>query len=324
MSGSPISIQDMVKSEILKKGLSLTGEIAFLSAVIRGAGEISLSNKGFKFVLSSDNKDLIVSCNDIIKKRYDFDGEIEKSFKNIGMREMNVYRLSYFGAVADKLLNDCFIINGYEFIKGISHQLISTQKGKKAYLKGVFLSCGGLSTPTDTDAIIYHGKKGYHMEFSLNSDLVVEDLCELIAELCGFNQEIIKVRRNIPSLYIKSAQNISDCLAAMGANKGVMALQEIMANRAMRNHLNRGNNFILANIDKSIIAARKQIDAIKAIENIIGIKNIDIKLQETAELRMQYPDISLNELADISNSSKSKINHRMRKILEIAKSIKET
>lgn len=297
--------------------------MAFLSAVIRGAGEISLSQKGFKLIISSDNKDLIKLCNKIILRRGGVEFEIEQSIKNIGMRELNIYRTCYDETVADKLLNQCYIISGYDFVKGISTKLVSKQNEIRAYLKGIFLSCGYLSAPTDKDAVDYNGKKGYHLEFALNSGMVMEDLAEMIANLCSFPIANIKQRRNSTSLYIKSAQYISDCLAAMGASKGVMMLQEVMANRAMRNHLNRGNNFILANIDKSVSASRNQIEAIDKIKRTKGLGWLDERLQETALIRIKYPDATLTELASITGNSKSKINHRIRKILEIANNIKE-
>lgn len=323
LSEKEINIQEIVKKEIISKGISYSCENAFLSAVIRGAGEINLSSKGFKLVLSSDNKDLIKLCNKIINRRYNVEAYIEKAAKNIGMRQLNNFRISYDGTVGDKILNECFIIKGYDFIKGISKELISKQYQVKAYLKGIFLSCGYLSTPRDKDAEDYNGKKGYHLEFNLNSNMVMDDLTVIISRLCGFDKNNIKARCNSTSLYIKSAQHISDCLAAMGASNGVMMLQEVMANRAMRNHLNRGNNFILANIDKSITAARNQIEAIEKIDRTMGLKELDARLQQTAKIRIKYPDASLTDLADITGDSKSKLNHRIRKILEIAKTIKE-
>ncbi|MGB4034596.1 MAG: DNA-binding protein WhiA, partial [Christensenellales bacterium] len=100
----------------------------------------------------------------------------------------------------------------------------------------------------------------------------------------------------------------------------VMILQEIMAERAMRNHLNRGNNLIVANIDRSVIAAERQLKAIQKIQDVMGLEKLNKSLREVADLRIKNPNATLSEIAEIMGSKnlKSRINHRMRKIIEIA------
>lgn len=322
MSERELNILEIAKEEILAKNIKGINEIAFLSAIIRGCGEILLSPKGFGVSITNDSKQLVELCKKIIKNRYQSSLEIINSEKNIGMRNLSLFRVTINGQKASKLLEDCQIIKGYDFIKGIPKNIISTLNDKRSYLKGIFLSCGYLSTPRDKTAKDYSGRKGYHLEFFLNSDLVLDDFMSLSAEICGFGDTIIRKRKNASSIYIKSAQSISDCLAAMGANNGVIMLQEIMANRAMRNHLNRGNNLILANIDKSLNAAQLQIEAIEKIDKNIGLRNIDIKLRQTAEIRLENPESTLSQLAEIvGNGSKSRINHHMRKIIKIAENL---
>lgn len=318
------SIQEVVRQELLKKDIAPNCEIAYLSAIIRGTGEVNISNKGFSIDITNENKDLIKVITEIIERRYQAKGIVKQSTKDIGMRQVTVYRASYAQPVADRLLKDTYIINGYELITGIADEVTNQLPQARTYLRGIFLSCGYLSAPADSDATKYDGKKGYHLELILNSNLIKQDLSNLIIQLCSFDKNAIKARKNAFSLYIKSAQHISDFLAAMEANQGVIMLQEIMANRAMRNHLNRGNNAILANIDKSILAAEKQITAIDKIKENKGIETLDKRLQQTAKLRMKHPNATLNELAELSNSSRSKIYHRLRKIQDIAENIKES
>ncbi len=312
-----LNVQAAAKNEIIATGIKASCESAFLSAVIRSCGEISLSPVGFGILITNENREFAELCRDLIKRRYNEDVSIEQATKNIGMREMQEYRLSF--ASADKLLSECGIIKGYDFISGIPKEIISRASEQRAYLKGMFLGCGSLSTPKDG---ISGGGTGYHLEFLLNSELVVDDFINLVTAVCDFEQGAVRRRKKQPSVYMKSAQDISDCLAAMGASKGVIQLQEVMTSRAMRNHLNRGNNFILANIDKSVSAAQQQLQAISKIESAIGLSNIDEKLAATAICRKENPDASLAELASLMNEgTKSRINHRMRKLIEIAKSI---
>ncbi|MFW5780229.1 MAG: DNA-binding protein WhiA [Bacillota bacterium] len=321
MRGKEHSLQTIIKEELLRQSIKTEHERAFLSAVIRGAGEISLSLKGYGLSIVSESLDLINKCILIIKNRYDIEATTTtKIQKNIGMREISLYKMQIPSELAQMVLEDMLIVSGYNFVKGIPSSFLPDTESKKAYLKGIYLSCGYVSAPKDKTAKDFDGKKGYHMEFSLNSDLVVDDFTKLLSWLCGFEMKTVRRRKETPSLYIKSAQHISDILAAMGASKGVMALQEIMATRAMRNHLNRGNNFIIANIDKSVMAADRQLKAIEKIDNVMGLKNLDKSLREAAYLRINNPDATLTEIAMImgSVSLKSRINHRMRKIIEIA------
>ncbi|HHT83699.1 MAG: DNA-binding protein WhiA [Christensenellales bacterium] len=320
MSGKELNIQNIAKNELIAKKISKDCQKAFLSAVARGSGQIALSSRGFGLTFEHENKDLIKLCVSIIDSAYGFEGIVENSNKNIGMRALNLYRVTYEQG-ADKLLNELRIMDGYETVKGIPKEFTQKTARAKAYLKGIFLSCGALSVPNDKDAQAYEGRKGYHLEFNLGTDLIVKDLITLICKLSGIEPRSVKQRKNSPSVYIKSAQSISDCLAAMGAAKAVLMLQQVMVNRAMRNHLNRGNNFILANIDKSVNASRKQTEAIQKIFDAKRQDLLSDSLLNTARARLNYPDAALSEIAEMTGSTKSKINHHMRKIIEIAKNL---
>lgn len=321
------NVLQTIKDEILEKGINKPStEVAFLSGVIRGAGELTLSFKGYGITIKNDNKKLIEFCLQIINNKYSIELCIEKSDKDIGMKELIFYRINVPPPYGTKLVKECGIIeNEYDFTKGIPQKLVEKNCDKKAYMKGVFLSCGLLYFPDNNISPDNNRRKNYHLEFCLNSEYVLNDFILLINDICGFDNGIIRIRKNKSSIYIKSAQKISDCLAAMGANKGVMILQEIMATRAMRNYLNRGNNFILANIDKSITASNKQLETFDKIEKYVGLEKIEPRLLEVIKIRREFPDKSLEELAKLLNppTTKSGINHRMRKLNEIAENLKE-
>ena len=204
------NLQTIVKDELLKQNIKNEHEAAFLSAVIRGAGEISLSHKGYGLNIISDSIELIDKCNLIIKNRYESSAIIAKSQKNIGMRDISLLT-KVPEELAGIILEDCYIFKGFELIKGIPDELIGDIDAKKTYLRGIFLSCGHVSAPKDTSEL--NVKKGYHLEFSLSSELVTADLVKLLSSLCGYEKQAVRKRKNTPSLYIKSAQHISDTLA---------------------------------------------------------------------------------------------------------------
>lgn len=130
-----LNILEIAKEEILDKNIKSANEIAFLSAVIRGAGEILLSSKDFGVSITNDNKAFIELCQRIIMKRYECALQIINTEKNIGMRKLSLFRVTLSGEKAVKLLEECQIIKGYDFIKGIPENIIASLNDKRTYLK---------------------------------------------------------------------------------------------------------------------------------------------------------------------------------------------
>ena len=98
----------------------------------------------------------------------------------------------------------------------------------------------------------------------------------------------------------------------------------------MNNNVNRIRNCDIANLNRSWEAANKQIDNINLIADTLGLDILDDRLQEVAILRMKYPDATFLELSELYQEeynrpiSKSGINHRLRKINEIADRIRNS
>ncbi len=118
---------------------------------------------------------------------------------------------------------------------------------------------------------------------------------------------------------------LSDFMAFFGGSNAVLELNDIIAYRSVRNDINRIKNCELANLDKSIEAGQKQYLAIKLIEEKIGLESLSEKLREIAIIRLENPDFTLEQIAELAGGdiSKSGINHRFRKIMEIAKNLQE-
>ena len=111
-----------------------------------------------------------------------------------------------------------------------------------------------------------------------------------------------------------------DILAVMEANMALMNLENIRILKEMRNTVNRKVNCEMANINKTVSAAVKQIEDIKLIEEKKGFQSLNDGLAEIAELRLQYPEATLKELGMMLNPQvgKSGVNHRLRKLSAIA------
>ena len=125
--------------------------------------------------------------------------------------------------------------------------------------------------------------------------------------------------------YLKEAEKISDFLSLIGAHQAMMRFEDVRILRDMRNSVNRIVNCETANLNKTIGASVRQVENIKYIDRTIGIDQLPERLQEIARLRVAYKEVSLKELGEKLSSgtvSKSGVNHRLRKIDEIADSLR--
>ena len=136
-----------------------------------------------------------------------------------------------------------------------------------------------------------------------------------------------KMRRRgeVFSVYIKDAEKISDLCAFLGAMRAVLEIQNTIVMRSIRNDENRKNNCTSANIDKTIEASLKQQSAIELLKSSGVLFTLDKALQDTANARLAYPELSLTELSSKieGNPSKSCLNHRMRKLLSLAEEMEK-
>lgn len=200
---------------------------------------------------------------------------------------------------------------GMLFCVGIPEELIDRDDRRRAYLRGVFLGGGSISDP----------KKNYHLEIVTSSEIYAE----LIQKIIGFYEIETKIsfRKESVILYIKESEKISDFLALIGAYEALLEFENIRINKNMRNQVNRRVNCETANVSKSVDAAQKQIQYIKLIEINIGIDNLPESLQTIAKLRLKFPEASLKELGEKLQPSigKSGVNHRMRRLETIAKTL---
>ena len=162
---------------------------------------------------------------------------------------------------------------------------------------------------------------GYHIEVSSKNHDFLSDLSSLLFEF-GIMSKLI-TRKSTYVLYFKEAEAVKDLLALMGANQSVLALSVEISTREKRNLVNRQVNCINANISKTVDASLKQISAINTIISTIGLDSLSEELQEVAMLRLANPEESLDELLQLSSIklSKSGLNHRLNKLLKIAKEL---
>ncbi|MDE6025238.1 MAG: DNA-binding protein WhiA [Lachnospiraceae bacterium] len=192
------------------------------------------------------------------------------------------------------------------------HMLIERSCCKQAFMRGAFLSSGSVTDPN----------KGYHLEIVCENELCAE----LVAYIMdGFDLEPKQVtRKKYRVVYIKDGSMIVDFLNIIGAHNALMNMENVRILKDMRNSVNRRVNCETANINKTVNAAVKQIEDIQFIEETKGLKFLPDNLRKIAELRLEEPEITLKELGEMLNPpiGKSGVNHRLRKISEIANELR--
>ena len=182
-----------------------------------------------------------------------------------------------------------------------------------SFLRGVFLACGAVSNP----------QNDYHLEFSVPYLKLSQDLSALCWEL-GIRVKSV-VRKGNYVLYLKGSEQIEDCLALMGASNAALEMMNVQMIKDIRNKVNRIANCETANIDKTVAAASAHIQAIRKIEQTIGLDKMPVDLQEVARIRVNNPEFSLRELGQALEPplTRSGVNHRLARIVEFAEDLEK-
>lgn len=179
---------------------------------------------------------------------------------------------------------------------------------RQAFIRGAFLSSGSMNDP----------EKSYHLEFAVK-DPTLSFAFAAFLELCGYKPKT-STRKSVTALYYNNSTVIEDLLGTMGAMNVTLELMETKVVKDMRNKLNRVTNFETSNITKTVNAAVAQNEAIRFLEdnNLLGL--LPEELYEVAILRKNNPDASLSDLCALCNGaiSRSGMNHRLKKIIDIA------
>lgn len=293
--------------------------IAELAALVRMNGFIQISgNKKVNLKFSTENAAIARRTFSLLKKLYRIDIDVMVR-KNKQLKKNNNYLIAVSSTKeTKKILNDVGLIVGdsSDFFKinyKIPTKLVKKRCCKRAYIRGAFLGGGSISNP----------EKTYHLEFVTNSQQHSEELSNLINSF-GLNSKIV-IRKDSFVIYLKEGEQIVDLLNIMEAHIALLKLEDIRVLKDMRNNINRMVNCETANLGKTINASIRQIENIEYIEETIGLYKLPVNLQEVAELRLEHKDASLKELGNMLNPpiGKSGINHRFRRIEEIAERLRK-
>ena len=182
----------------------------------------------------------------------------------------------------------------------------------RSFLRGAFLVCGSVTDP----------EKDYHIEFSVTKAKLCEDLMQIIGDL-GLKCKKI-VRNNSYVIYAKEADSVEDYIAIMGANNASLDVMRTRAMKDIKNRINRRSNFESANMLRSIEAGLKQAELIEEVLSKIKLSDMTKDLAQLCSLRLENPDISLDELGKMMKPelSRSAVSRRFKKLEKIAAELK--
>ena len=292
--------------------------LAELSAIIGLNGKLYFNEKNDEYTLRLTTENIGVARKyfTIIKKTFNIVTDISIK-NNVYLKKTRTYTISINNHKDTRR-----ILQATKFIdanNNVSKELLLQDKSllmnsccKRSFIRGAFISSGSISDP----------ERFYHLEF-VSSEKEKALFLQSIIDEFRIDAKIIK-RKNNFVVYIKEGESIVKILNVMEAHVALMDLENIRILKDMRNTVNRKVNCETANINKTVSAAIKQIEGINYIKDTIGLTNLSENLLEVALLRLENPDISLKELGTMLNPpiGKSGVNHRLRKICDIADSLR--
>ncbi len=301
-----MSFSSNVKAELCKDSLSKKS-----CAVAEGYGVLLYCNtfSSTEIRIITESRDFAARLPRLFKKAFVITFDQEPAAQDRGKLQFAISSEDKIAKIFETLQMDLKA----SLTLHVNFGMLEEEAECMAYLRGAFLAGGSVTDPA----------KRYHLEMTTSHYKVSRETCALLIE-CGFSpKELSRGGNNI--LYFKQSDYIEDFLTAIGAQVSAMGVMEAKVEKDLRNGVNRRVNCETANLTKVVDASMGQMAAIRALEEAGELDKLPGKLRETALLRRENPEATLQELAAMLNPpiTKSAINHRMRKLLELARALEE-
>jgi len=304
-----MSFSGEVKEELTKHvSASRHCQIAELAALIHFCGSYKEPEGMPVLCFQTENQSVIRKYFTLLEKTFNISIDVvqEHSYSCLLEEKKLVYKVLQ----TVKLLDERDQVLSFE--QPANAVLIKNSCCQRAFLRGAFLAAGSMSDP----------EKSYHLEIVCTNNVQAIQIRDMIQ---GFGIEAkIVLRKKYNVVYLKEGQSIADLLNVMEAHVSLMEFENFRIVKEMRNSINRRVNCEAANITKTVNASSKQIEDILFIRDHYGFNNLQNNLREMAEIRLNYPDATLKELGRYLNPpvGKSGVNHRLRKLSELAERIR--
>ncbi len=309
-----MSFSSEVKEELCRHMSSARHcRIAELAVMTVYDGSWELGNTGIKELhIHAENPGIAKKCFTLWKKTFNINSNMEERASGKSGCVVSVPESEdlYKALEAMKLKESAE--EGLWQDKTVHPLLVKNACCRRAFLRGAFLSAGSISNPAN----------GYHLEYVCTGKAQAGQIQDILQSF-GIEAKTVR-RKKYFVVYLKEGSSIVDVLNIMEAHVALMSLENTRILKEMRNAINRRVNCEAANITKTVNASARQIEDIEFLQSVLGFDKLPENLREAAEKRLQYPEAPLKELGEymIPPVGKSGVNHRLRKLSELAEEIR--
>ncbi|MCR5371551.1 MAG: DNA-binding protein WhiA [Clostridium sp.] len=308
-----MSFSSRVKEELSRRMPSARHcRIAEITALLGMCGTVGIYEDSLHIRISTENVTVARKFFLLLKETFGIRGEILIRRSHAPGKNRAYVVLVRDADSARRILEACKMIDREGVIgenyRTVRSYILRQDCCRRAFVRGAFLASGSISDP----------ERFYHLELVCQNADRAAQLCEIIGTF-GLEAKTV-VRKKYYVVYIKEGNQIVDLLGLMGADSALMDLENIRIVKEMRNTVNRKVNCETANLNKTVSAAIRQVADIEYIRETKGLEFLPPQLEEMARARLQAPEASLLELGAMLETpvGKSGVNHRLRKISEIA------
>lgn len=274
-------------------------QLAELSAITNLCGRLERTARGMRVLyIHTENIAVVRKAFTLLEKTFNIGHEISA--------QISVRRNLQKGS------SSYFLVAGGQGLQAIEKASVQAACCKRAYVRGAFLATGSMSDPS----------KSYHFEVVCDTNDRAEELKHVMNSF-DMDAKVVQRKKNYV-VYLKEGAQIVDVLNVMEAHVALMELENVRILKEMRNSVNRKVNCETANINKTVSAAVKQAEDITYIKENLGFDKLQEGLKDVALTRLAYPDATLKELGELLETpiGKSGVNHRLRKLSEMADKIR--
>jgi DNA-binding protein WhiA len=284
-------------------------QLSELTALLHTAGSLSLSGGGLTLRLDTEHAAVARRAFQIVKSLYGASARMEMHTNRF--KQNHIYSLLIDPGTAQTVALDAHLLDD-DGIHASAQAAAQRECCRVAFVRGAFLGGGSVTNP----------ERRHHMEFVCNQKDFAQELLNIMLQL-GIAAKMI-MRGQSFVVYLKESDAIVTLLTMMGAHTAILSMENMRILKSVRNSVNRKVNCDSGNLSKTVNASLKQQEHIETIRASIGLEALSAPLREMAEARLNSPEATLGELAEALSTSKSSVNHRLRKLGDIAQQLKKT
>ena len=287
--------------------------LAALAALTHTAGSIMLGRRGLAVEYVTENQNVGQLIVQLACRLFPVEASLSLREHERLKAKNTVVTLTGSGCAALLQKSGCLPAGNVDEpleMGAVPERIFMNAECTQAFLRGAFLGSGSVSDPS----------KGYHLEIVCRHERFAKELSARMAQL-SLNVKTAR-RKSSFITYMKEGESISEFLTYIGAMEGMLAFENARVLRNVANDLNRRSNFEDANMQKAAQAAAQQLVDIELLSRETGLANLPSKLREAAEARLNNPEATLTELAELLDIGKSGMNHRLNKLSAMAEDIR--